>query len=84
MLLSTPSTPVPVALDAPASLAADSGSFVLPLVGVPVVILLILAFWWGSRRVARRRRPTSAAAQPPAAQARQDSWDSPEERPNRH
>ncbi|MFF3214439.1 hypothetical protein ACFYYB_27750 [Streptomyces sp. NPDC002886] len=37
------------------------------------------AFWYGSRRSARRKPPAQPAQQNAAAQARQDSWQTPDD-----
>ncbi|MEU3690436.1 DUF6479 family protein [Streptomyces narbonensis] len=61
---------------------SGSSSLLLILVGVVLVAILIGAFWWGTRRLARSRR-SARVAQPPAAEARRDSWEAPEDRPDR-
>ncbi|MEU9415087.1 DUF6479 family protein [Streptomyces sp. NPDC051000] len=65
--------------------AADASSSLFLLVaGVVVAALLIGAFWYGSRRSARRKDPGAAPMdQSPQAAARQDSWQTPDEDPER-
>ncbi|MEE1820137.1 MULTISPECIES: DUF6479 family protein [unclassified Streptomyces] len=66
------------------ALAADgSPALFLIMVGVVVAVLLVAAFWWGSRRAARRRDGAGVAPQPPAAQPRRDSWETPDDHPER-
>ncbi|MFE4547922.1 DUF6479 family protein [Streptomyces sp. NPDC056785] len=69
----------------PHVLAADSSSS-LPLIvaGVVLAALLIGAFWYGSRRTARRVDPGARPAdQNPRAATRQDSWQTPNDDPDR-
>ncbi|RPK54866.1 hypothetical protein EES43_27760 [Streptomyces sp. ADI96-02] len=68
-------------------LAADvTPSLLLIMIGIVVAVLLLGAFWLGSRRAARRKDPgvrPSPMDQNPQAAARQDSWQTPDERPDR-
>ncbi|MCY0943009.1 MULTISPECIES: DUF6479 family protein [Streptomyces] len=66
------------------TLAADgSTSLFLIVAGVVVAALLIGAFWYGSRRAAKLKDPGARPAdQSPQAQARQDSWQTPDEDPD--
>ncbi|MFG2754585.1 DUF6479 family protein [Streptomyces xanthophaeus] len=57
--------------------AEGQASLFLILAGVVLVALLIGAFWYGSRR---RRREAPPTGQNPAAQRREDSWQTPDER----
>ncbi|MFJ8007300.1 DUF6479 family protein [Streptomyces fagopyri] len=66
-------------------LAAD-GSSSLPLIvaGVVLAALLIGVFWYGSRRTARRENPGAGPAdQNPRAATRRDSWQTPDDDPDR-
>ncbi|MGG8407860.1 DUF6479 family protein [Streptomyces sp. 12297] len=61
-----------------------TSSLFLIIVGVLVAALLIGSFWYGSRRLARRADPgVRPAEQPPRARAREESWQSPEDDPDR-
>ncbi|MGW7437640.1 DUF6479 family protein [Streptomyces sp. NPDC054849] len=66
---------------ASAPLAATvSSSLFLIIAGVIVAALLIAAFWYGTRRLSRRRDPGARPAeQNLQAQARQDSWQTPDD-----
>nr|WSX48053.1 DUF6479 family protein [Streptomyces sp. NBC_00974] len=69
-------------ITSPALAASSSSSLFLIVVGVIVAALLIAAFWYGARRSAHRRDPGARPAdQTPQAQARQGSWQTPEEDP---
>ncbi|WP_406132708.1 DUF6479 family protein [Streptomyces zaomyceticus] len=57
--------------------AEGQASLFLLIAGVALVVFLIGAFWYGSRR---RRRGAPPATQNLAAQQREDSWQTPEER----
>ncbi|MFD3548861.1 DUF6479 family protein [Streptomyces sp. NPDC058655] len=60
--------------------ASSTSSLLLIVAGVVVAALLIAAFWYGSRRTAARKDPGARPAdQSPAAQARQDSWETPDD-----
>ncbi|MGW5851034.1 DUF6479 family protein [Streptomyces sp. NPDC055254] len=63
--------------------ASGSSSLYLIIAGVAVAALLIAAFWYGSKRTARRKDPGARPVdQNPQAQARQDSWHTPEDDPD--
>ncbi|MFI6149876.1 DUF6479 family protein [Streptomyces sp. NPDC051109] len=60
--------------------AGGQASLFLISAGVVLVLVLIGAFWFGSRRRRRAVAPPRPSEQNPAAQGREDSWQTPQER----